>query len=86
MKYTNCIGGPLDGSDRMSGPIRKVRTQSAAEAIHYLETIIAAYDLLLSSAEGGKKYTTCINGGIDPMGEFLLEIDAVIVESTEVIG
>ena len=66
----------------MSGPLRRVITQSAPE---YLEAVIAAHELLLSNAEGRKKYTTCVNDDADPMGEFLREIDAIIVESTEVV-
>ncbi len=66
----------------MSGPLRKVVTQSAPE---YLEAVIAAHKKLLSTAEGRQKYRDCVNDDADPMGEFLREIDAIIVESTEVI-
>ena len=66
----------------MSKPLRKVVTQSARE---YLEAVIAAHELLLSTSEGRQKYRDCVNDDADPMGEFLREIDAIIVESTEVI-
>ncbi len=66
----------------MSEPIRKVVTQSAPE---FLSAVIAAHELLLSNAEGRQKYWDCVNDDADPMGEFLREIDAIIVESTEVI-
>ncbi len=66
----------------MSEPIRKVVTQSAPE---FLSAVIAAHELLLSTAEGRQKYRDCVNDDADPMGEFLREIDAIIVESTEVI-
>ncbi len=66
----------------MSEPIRKVVTQSAPE---FLSAVIAAHELLLSNAKGRQKYRDCVNDDADPMGEFLREIDAIIVESTEVI-
>ena len=59
----------------MSGPLRKVVTQSARE---YLEAVIAAHELLLSNAEGRQKYRDCVFDDADPMGEFLREIDAIV--------
>ncbi len=66
----------------MSKPLRRVITQSAPE---YLEAVIAAHELLLSTAEGRKRYCDCVYDNADPISVFLREIYLIIVESTEVV-